>query len=94
MGPQECENVCEKPYGGYEMSFEDMDKLDNPDTIGTFHTHPGGSSNLSFEDYESFMSYPRLTHYIIGKEGVRAYKVIDGVLRNASENISARTLKR
>lgn len=61
-----------------------MDKLDLPEVVGTFHTHPNASANLSFEDYESFMGYPRLTHYIIGKDGVKVYKVINGVLINAS----------
>ena len=78
----ECKNTCEEPTSGYEMSFEDMDRLDDPTVIGTFHTHPGQSANLSYEDYESFMSYPMLTHYIVGKDGVRAYKVIEGKLIN------------
>lgn len=83
MGPVECKNICEDPNNGYEMSYEDMDKLDDSNTLGTFHTHPGKSANLSFEDYESFMSYPGLVHYIIGEEGVRSYKVIEGGLVNA-----------
>lgn len=84
LGPIECENVSENPNEGYEMSYEDMDKLDEPDTIGTFHTHPGKSANLSYDDYESFMAYPGLKHYIVGKEGVRSYKVVDGRLLNES----------
>ena len=84
MGPVECENVCEDPENGYEMSFEDMDKLDDSDTVGTFHTHPGKSSNLSYEDYESFMAYPILVHYIVGEDGVRSFKVVEGRLINAS----------
>ena len=84
MGPVECENVCEDPENGYEMSYEDMDKLDDSDTMGTFHTHPSRSANLSFEDYESFMAYPGLTHYIVGEDGVRSYKVIGGELINVS----------
>lgn len=66
------------------MSYEDMDKLDNADTVGTFHTHPGKSANLSYDDYETFMAYPGLKHYIVGKEGVKAYKVVDGRLLNES----------
>ncbi len=82
MGPVECKNTCINPEQGFEMSFEDMDLLDAPTTIGTFHTHPGQSANLSYEDYESFMGYPMLTHYIIGENGVKAYKVIEGELVN------------
>lgn len=66
------------------MSFDDQDRLDEEDVVGTFHTHPNASANLSFEDYESFMGYPRLAHYIIGKDGVKKYKVINGALINAS----------
>lgn len=84
LGPTECKNVSENPEEGYEMSYEDMDKLDNTDTVGTFHTHPGKSANLSYEDYETFMAYPGLKHYIVGKEGVKAYKVVDGRLLNES----------
>lgn len=84
MGPIECKNICTDPYAGYEMSFDDMDRLDDPEVVGTFHTHPNGSSNLSFEDYESFMGYPRLTHYIIGKDGVKKFKILNGELVNAS----------
>jgi proteasome lid subunit RPN8/RPN11 len=62
------------------MSFDDMDKLDLADTIGTFHTHPNASANLSHEDYESFMGYPRLVHYIVGADGVRKFRVMDGIL--------------
>ena len=67
---------------GYVMSYEDMDKLDDPDTLGSFHTHPGQSANLSYDDYASFLAYPRLVHYIIGSEGVKTYRVVDGRLLN------------
>lgn len=82
MGPVECKNTSINPEQGFEMSFEDMDLLDTPTTIGTFHTHPGQSANLSYEDYESFMSYPSLVHYIVGENGVKSYKVIEGKLVN------------
>lgn len=66
------------------MSFDDMDKLDLPETIGTFHTHPGANANLSHEDYESFMGYPRLVHYIVGDNGVHKFRIMDGTLINES----------
>ena len=84
MGPQECKNIYEDPTKGFEMSFEDMDRLDDPDVIGTFHTHPGQGANLSQEDYESFLDYPALTHYIVGKDGIRTYKIINGRVLNES----------
>lgn len=66
------------------MSFEDLDRLDEADTLATFHTHPGQSANLSYEDYESFMGYPYLTHYIIGADGIKSYRVVNGRLLNES----------
>ena len=83
-GPVECKNISDNPTESYEMSYEDMDKLDNADTFGTFHTHPNESGNLSYDDYQSFMAYPALQHYIIGKDGVHTYKVVDGRLLNES----------
>lgn len=80
----ECKNACEDPNKGFEFSFEDLEKLDNQSTLGTFHTHPNQSNNLSYEDYESFMNYPALVHYIIGNDGVKSYKIIEGKLVNAS----------
>lgn len=69
---------------GYAMSYEDMDRLDDPDTVGSFHTHPGHSGNLSYDDYASFLAYPSLVHYIIGSDGVKIYKVVNGRLLNES----------
>ena len=80
MGLIECVNINDDPLIGYRMSYDDMDKLDDPDTIGTFHTHPNASANLSYGDYESFMAYPYLVHYIVGEDGVKTYKIIDGSL--------------
>jgi proteasome lid subunit RPN8/RPN11 len=41
---------------------------------GTWHTHPGATSNLSVEDAETFVNWPDLTHAIIGTDGVRWYR--------------------
>lgn len=84
MGPVECSNVCEDPENGFEFSFEDLEKLDDPNTLGTFHTHPNHSNNLSYEDYESFLNYPVLVHYIIGNDGVKSYKIVGEKVVNAS----------
>ena len=78
----ELNNVSEKPDKEFSLSIEDQEKLSSPDIIGTFHTHPGGSSNLSYDDWLSFYSYPRLTHYIYGEQGLMTYKIQDGVLLN------------
>ena len=84
LGPTECKNISDNPNDSYEMSYEDMDKLDDSDTLGTFHTHPNKSGNLSYDDYESFMAYPGLVHYIVGSDGVKSYKVVNGRLLNES----------
>lgn len=74
-GIVELKNIAKNPYNNYEISFEDMDKLDDENTLGTFHTHPNNSSNLSADDYFSFLSYPRLKHYIYGKQGLKSFRV-------------------
>lgn len=74
--------MAKNPEKGFSLSLEDQERLNSPDTIGTFHTHPGSSSNMSYEDYLSFYSYPRLTHYIYGEQGLMIYKMIEGVLIN------------
>lgn len=78
----ELKNVSKTPERSFIISEEDQELLSSPDTIGTFHTHPGSSSNLSYEDWLSFYSYPRLTHYIYGEQGLMIYKVQEGVLLN------------
>lgn len=83
-GPIECINVCENPEEGFELNLDMQARLDEPDVLGTFHTHPGKGSNLSFEDYQSFMNYPRVKHYIIGNDGVSKFAIRDGLLINES----------
>lgn len=50
---------------------------------GTWHTHPGETANLSVGDAETFVMWPELTHYIVGTDGVRAYRVKNGGVINA-----------
>ena len=80
----ELSNASDNPEKSFSLSIKDQELLDSPDTIGTFHTHPGSSSNLSYEDWLSFYSYPRLTHYICGEQGVITYKIQEGILVNVS----------
>lgn len=69
--------MAEDPEKDFEISCEDMLKLDDPNTLGTFHTHPNASSNLSMSDYISFLNYPRLIHYIYGIHGLRKFRVVE-----------------
>jgi hypothetical protein len=50
---------------------------------GTWHTHPTTTANPSVEDAETFAMWPELTHYIVGTDGVRAYRIKHGAVINA-----------
>jgi proteasome lid subunit RPN8/RPN11 len=50
--------------------------------VGTWHSHPNQTANLSVEDQETFLLWPDLTHYIVGDDGVRAYRVKNNLVIN------------
>ena len=75
----ECENKCDQPEEGFEVSAEDLIRYCD-DAVATWHTHPGANSNLSVGDYESFMSWPKLLHHIIGQDGLSTFMVHDGAV--------------
>lgn len=79
----ELTNINPNPNDGGSLSDEDIMKLIDADA--TWHTHPGQDSTPSMDDYESFMSWPKLSHYIIGKDGVSMYRVENGILINGFE---------
>lgn len=79
----EVKNIAPEPANSFEIAPEQMIKPGRRVT-GTWHTHPGGKANLSHEDYAGFLNWPNLTHYIIGVDGVRGYKVQDGLVVNVS----------
>ena len=70
---RELDNHHPDPARGFKISVKDLKKAGKK-LAGTWHTHPGASSLLSQEDYVGFSQWPELTHYIIGTDGVRAYK--------------------
>lgn len=70
----EMENICTDPENGFEIKAEQM-LAHEGDIYATWHTHPGQVSNLSAGDYLSFLSWPDLSHYIIGTDGVARYFV-------------------
>lgn len=80
QGVQELKNASLDPEGGFSYSDEDLNKLNEETTLATFHTHPNCNSVLTTVDYISFLSYPRLKHYIVGKDGVRCYRIQKGVI--------------
>lgn len=71
----EVENAHLDKENFFMFSCDDLDKLDDEDVIATFHTHPGKSSNLSKEDYDAFVNWEKLLHFIIGKDKISCYKV-------------------
>lgn len=73
----EVENIHDNPAEGFRVSGEDIAKHVGK-AKATWHTHPGQSCNLSFEDYQTFLNWPTLRHYIIGTDGVAEYYVEDG----------------
>lgn len=73
-------NVAKDPNNEFEFSETDLALLDEEHVIATFHTHPGRDANLSLADYMVFKNYPRLKHYICGKEGYKCFVTQGGIL--------------
>lgn len=73
----ELENVADDPLEAFEISDDDIIQYED-EAKASWHTHPGTSSQLSFEDCEGFLSYPDLQHHIIGNDGVTTYAVRNG----------------
>lgn len=68
-----------------EESFlvDPVDLLNHEDEmVATWHTHPRTPATLSGEDYQTFLMWPDLLHIIIGTDGVRGYKVVNGAVVN------------
>lgn len=76
----ECNNSHPEPSNGFVIPARALLKHEGR-IKGTWHTHPHGDSLLSQEDYAGFSQWPDLTHFIIGLDGVRAYRVEDGIIR-------------
>ena len=75
----ECTNVSPEPESSFIVSAEEIVAYCDR-AVATWHTHPDADYNLSANDYEMFMSWPDLDHYIVGNNGVRKYVVEDGDL--------------
>lgn len=70
----ECVNICSNPVEGFDVGDADMD-LYIDDAVATWHTHPGGTKNLSVGDYDTYRGMPNLMHFIVAPDGVAAYVV-------------------
>lgn len=71
----EVTNIHKDKDNYFMFSCEDLDKLSDEKVMATFHTHPDKSSNLSKEDYDAFVNWEKLLHFIIGKDKISCYKV-------------------
>ena len=69
----EVRNICDDPEDGFLIADEDVLKYAEQ-SYGFWHTHPGVTSNLSGDDYTTFAAWRNLIHFIVGKDGVRAYQ--------------------
>lgn len=79
----EVENKHELPTEGFEIdSQEILNYL--PEIKGIWHTHPGGTEVLSGADKSYMMFWPDVDHYVVGKRGIRIYKVKGEALINES----------
>lgn len=77
----EVDNVCDTPESGFDVSGADI-VAHTSVAYATWHTHPDQDANLSAKDYEAFLNWPNLRHFIVGNDGVRCYEVVDGELMN------------
>lgn len=73
----EIENIHPEP--ARFLMFEEQE-MRRDGIIGTWHTHPNTSPNLSVEDYRWFTSYPELNHFIISTFETWRYYVENGAL--------------
>jgi hypothetical protein len=79
----EFNNVAEVPTEGFlpEITTDLLGSLDA--SIGTWHTHPGATANLSAEDWTTFVQWPDHIHVIVGTDGLRWYRVEKNAVLNA-----------
>lgn len=74
-----ADNLHPEPERGFILPAKLL--VENEDDLyGTWHTHPHDTANLSQTDYAGFAQWPRLRHFIIGVDGVRCFKLEDGLI--------------
>lgn len=79
----QSKNIHPNPERAFMVAPEDL--VEHEDNLfGTWHTHPNQPAALSQEDYSGFCQWPTLTHFIVGTDGVRAYRVVEGVIEEVS----------
>ena len=67
------------PYPDLAFAFDPEEFNKYVDTaMATWHTHTHKDPNLSFDDYQFFLSWPKLKHFIISSDAVWSYEVVNG----------------
>jgi proteasome lid subunit RPN8/RPN11 len=69
----EVENKHPHPHAAFMISVKHLQKY-KKSVVATWHTHPKSTAALSQDDYLGFSAWHHLTHYIVGTDGVQAYK--------------------
>lgn len=73
----ECLNIAPNPDKNFLIPARALlEFLESAEA--SWHTHPNGSSAPTDSDLHAFRNYPKMTHYIVGKEGVTQYEVKNG----------------
>lgn len=85
----EVENISSDPVNGFQVAGADLLRYAETAT-DTWHTHPGQPSNLTVEDYRSFLQYHRLRHHIVGNDGVSTFYVENGKVLSEADNLLSR----
>lgn len=80
LGVEEKQNRSPEPEQRFEFALEDLDGV-----VGTWHSHPNGTANLSLDDYRFFQSWPNQTHFIISHDEVRCYVTCEGLVHLVEE---------
>ena len=79
----ELPNIHPEPTEGFEIDAgEILRYIDQIEAI--WHTHPGSSSVLSGADKDYMEMWPKVSHFVVGEDGITEYKVENGVVVNAN----------
>lgn len=73
----EVENISDDPENSFLVSIADVKRYGSEATA-TWHTHPNHHRNLSMHDYQTFLTWNHLHHFIVGTNGIREYYVEGG----------------
>ncbi len=84
-------NVSNDRVKGFSVSGEDlMTWFASGQAKSSWHTHDGKSANLSADDYQGFLNWPEMDHYIISHSAIHRYYTVNGAVL---EDISSRQVR-